>query len=178
MAMGNLTVLKSVWALTPSTRSVARPFSERDLPLSERMPRRAISSLSRYSWEQLEPVCTGLQLGEIAEFERPHNWKFGAGAGHLAPFENVFDGNTVPDKVVIVDRWKGADGSHSVVVETPSGLRLCGRALAWDPMRPLIEPIMSWKICGGDGAIPFKFKPREPVNRDFIDPVANDATEP
>jgi hypothetical protein len=119
-----------------------------------------------------------LQLGEIAEFERPHNWKFGAGTGHLAPFENIFNGNTVPDKVVIVDRWKGADGSHSVVVETPSGLRLCGRALAWDPMRPLIEPIMSWKICGGDGAIPFKFKPREPVKRDFIDPVANDATEP
>lgn len=121
------------------------------------------------------PVRT---LGEAVPFEQPHNWQRGAGAEALAPFQNTFNDKTVPAKVEIVDRWLAVDGSHHVVVETPAGLKMCGRARPWDPMQPLVEPLMMWKVCGGDGKVPFKFKPREPLDRDFIVPVAKDATEP
>jgi hypothetical protein len=117
-------------------------------------------------------------LGEPDAFERPWNWRRGAGAEALAPFDNTFNGKTAPTKVVIVDRWLAADGSHSVIIETPDGLRMCGRARPWDPLEPLIEPMMMWTVCGGDGARPFKFKPRKPLNRDFIDPVVKETTDP
>lgn len=125
-----------------------------------------------------DPAGTARRLGTPDAFELPHNWQRGAGAQALAPFDNTFNGKTVPVETEIVDRWLAADGSHHVVVETPAGLRMCGRARSWDPMQPLVEHIMMWKVCGGDGKVPFKFKPREPLDRDFIVPVAKDATEP
>lgn len=108
----------------------------------------------------------------------PANWQPHVGAEALAPLDNTFNGMTVPEAVEIVDRWVATDGSHNVIVETPAGLRLCGRARAWDPMRPMIEPLMQFSICGGDGARPFKFKRRERLDRNFIDPVAKDANQP
>lgn len=117
-------------------------------------------------------------LGTPRAYEVPENWRPGSGAEALAPFDNVFNGKTVPEDVEVVDRWLAADGSHNVVVETPAGLRLCGRARAWNPAQPLVEHIMQWKVCGGDFARPFEFTPRTPMNRDFIEPVAKDATEP
>lgn len=119
-----------------------------------------------------------LSLGEPAPFERPYNWQHGAGARALGPFDNTFNGKTVPAKVEVVDRWLAADGSHNVIVETPTGLRMCGRARSWNPIQPLVEHIMMWQVCGGDGKSGFRFKPREPLDRNFIIPVAKDATEP
>ena len=119
-----------------------------------------------------------LQLGVPRHYELPQNWRRGTGAEALAPFDNTFNGKTVPTDVEVVDRWLAADGSHNVVIETPQGLRLCGRAQAWDPARPLVEHIMQWKICGGDFARPFTFKPRARTERIIIEPVAKDATEP
>lgn len=119
-----------------------------------------------------------LRLGAPRPFTRPENWQPGAGAEALAPFENVFNGKTVPVDLDVVDRWLAADGSQNVVVETPNGLRLCGRANAWDPARPLVEHVMRWQVCGGDYARPFKFRPRGRLDRDFIIPVAKDATTP
>ena len=118
------------------------------------------------------------RLGTPERYAEPSNWQRYLGAEALAPLDNTFNDKTVPAKVEIVDRWLAADGSHNVIVETPTGHKLCGRATAWDPMRPLIEPIMHWKICGGDGARPFDFKPREPLDRNFIIPMAKDTTEP
>ena len=51
----------------------------------------------------------------------------------------------------IVDRWQAADGSHNVLVRTVSGDLLCGRADAWDPLRPLVEPVMMFRTCGSAG---------------------------
>ena len=119
-----------------------------------------------------------VSLGELRPYSPPANWLPHTGAEALAPFDNTFNGMTVPEKVEIVDRWVASDGSHNVIVETPGGLRLCGRARPSDPMRPYIENVMMFHVCGGDGAIPFKFKPRERLNRDFIEPVAKDANQP
>lgn len=119
-----------------------------------------------------------VQLGEQRAYTPPENWQPHAGAEALAPFDNQFNGMATPENVEIVDRWVATDGSHNVIVETPGGLRLCGRARPSDPMRPYVENVMSFHICGGDGAIPFKFKPREPLDRNFIVPMAKDANEP
>lgn len=48
----------------------------------------------------------------------------------------------------VVDRWLAADGSHNVMVELPGGDLLCGRAESWDPLRPLVEPVMMFRSCG------------------------------
>lgn len=167
------------------TDAVAEPEESFEAPRS-RMPVSAarLMGLKDGVTERVPaPADSGsrsLDLGAPRPFERPHNWHSGAGAEALAPFDNTFNGKTVPGEAVIVDRWLAADGSHNVIVETPNGLRMCGRAQALDPTRPLIEPVMMWHICGGDGARPFEFRPREPRNRDFIvpDPVVKDATEP
>lgn len=53
--------------------------------------------------------------------------------------------------IEIVDRWLAVDGSHNVLVRTASGDLLCGRAEAWDPLRPLIEPVMMFRTCGSAG---------------------------
>lgn len=118
------------------------------------------------------------RLGVAAPHELPENWRRGTGAKALAPFDNTFNGMTAPGRIEIVDRWLAADGSHNVIVETPAGLRLCGRALPWDATRPLVEHVMLFHVCGGDGAKGFKYEPRRRPDRDFIVPVANDATEP
>lgn len=118
------------------------------------------------------------RLGTPEDYEMPSNWQRHAGAEALAPFDNTFNGKTVPENVEVVDSWKAADGSHNVVVETPAGLRMCGRARAHDPLNPLVESVMMWKVCGGDGRRPFDFKPRKPLDRDFIIPMAKDATDP
>jgi len=54
-------------------------------------------------------------------------------------------------RIEIVDRWLAADGSHNVLVRTASGDLLCGRADAWDPMRPMVEPVMMFRTCGSAG---------------------------
>jgi hypothetical protein len=56
---------------------------------------------------------------------------------------------SLPDSgIEVVDRWRSADGSHNMLVRTPSGGMLCGRAEAWDPLRPMAEPVMMWRDCG------------------------------
>ena len=91
------------------------------------------------------------QLGDRPTYLVPDNWKENAGAPYLAEFENTFNGMTVPNQVEIVDRWLAADGSHRVVVNLPNGMTICGRAEAYNPMQPLVEPIMLFVSCGGGG---------------------------
>jgi hypothetical protein len=83
------------------------------------------------------------RLGEPAPELPPHNWRSGI------PYPaDRFEGRTLPDQLEVVDRWLAADGSHNVMVQTPTGEMLCGRAEAWDPMRPLVEPVMMFRVCG------------------------------
>lgn len=58
-------------------------------------------------------------------------------------------GSGLPVRTGIVDQWLAADGSHNVMIRTPSGQLLCGRAEAWNPMSPLVEPVMLYRACGG-----------------------------
>lgn len=126
---------------------------------------------------QSDAGTANARLGELRPYTRPENWQQHAGAEAFAPFDNTFNGMVVPSETVVVDEWKAQDGSQGIILETPSGLRLCGRRGPWDPMRPMIEPLMQMQVCGGDGAIPFKFNPRKRLGRDFIDPVAKDAIQ-
>ena len=71
------------------------------------------------------------------------NWRPGTHLGR-----DRFDGRALPERVEIVDRWLAHDGSHNVMIETPTGEMLCGRAAAWDPMQPLVEPVMMYRSCG------------------------------
>ena len=77
----------------------------------------------------------------------------GPGAGVRQPIPgldgNRLEGAATPRAAVeIVDRWQGTDGSHHVLVRTPAGDMLCGRAEASDPMRPLVEHVMMFRSCG------------------------------
>jgi hypothetical protein len=61
------------------------------------------------------------------------------------------DGMYAPAEVEITDLWLAADGSHNVVVNLPNGDTVCGRALPWNPMQPLVEHVMLFRSCGGGG---------------------------
>jgi hypothetical protein len=74
--------------------------------------------------------------------------------------ENRFSDAYAPAETEIVDRWLAADGSHNVVIRTPSGMTLCGRALPWNPMEPLVEHVMMFRRCGGGGERTFSMPER------------------
>jgi hypothetical protein len=109
---------------------------------------------SRQEWK-LEPPSDTRDLGVFRPQPLPENWRRG-----MPQETNRFDGMVVPDEVEIVDRWLAADGSHNVVVNTPSGDTYCGRAEAWSPLNPLFEPIMMWRPCGGGGKRSFEMPER------------------
>jgi len=95
------------------------------------------------------------RLGVLRPHALPQNWRSG-----LAREANLFDDAVAPEQVEIVDRWLAADGSHNVVINTPSGETYCGRAEAWLPTNPLYEPIMMWRPCGGGGKRTFQMPER------------------
>jgi hypothetical protein len=66
-----------------------------------------------------------------------------------------------PAETELLDRWQAADGSQNVVINTPRGETLCGRAEAWDPMHPLVEYVMLFRSCGGGGKRTFTMDKRE-----------------
>ncbi len=85
------------------------------------------------------------RLGVFVPQALPENWRSG-----IISRDNLFNGMVLPNKTEIVDRWLAADGSHNVVINTPSGQTFCGRALAWDPMQPVgrarhAVPSLRWR---------------------------------
>ena len=95
------------------------------------------------------------RLGVSVPQALPENWRSG-----ISIEDNPFNGRVLPNKTEIVDRWLAAEGSHNVVINTPSGQTFCGRALAWDPMQPLVEHVMQFRPCGGGGERTFKMTQR------------------
>lgn len=91
-------------------------------------------------------TSTARRLGEHVPRPMPPNWR-----SATRPEANRFDGMVAPAAVEIVDRWLAADGSQNVVITTPDGETYCGRAEAWNPLTPLVEPIMTYRNCGGGG---------------------------
>lgn len=92
---------------------------------------------------------------------RPDNsWRRGSKSTVGSPDNNLFDGMVAPAETELVDRWHAADGSNNVVINLPNGDTLCGRAEAWNPMRPLVEPLMMFRSCGGGGQQSFTMDKR------------------
>lgn len=115
---------------------------------------RLLDSASRLKWSFPEKKA-GRQLGKPPPRTIPDNWR-----PRISVEDNLFNGMAVPAAIEVVDRWLAADGSHNVVINTPSGETLCGRARAWDPMNPWIEPVMMYGKCGGGGERSFKMPDR------------------
>ena len=128
-----------------------------------------LDSASQFDWPGLQ-VKNLLQLGVHTSRSMPDNWRAGIGVE-----ENLFNGLVVPRKTEIVDRWLAADGSHNVVINTPTGDTLCGRALPWNPMQPLVEHVMQFRLCGGGGQRSFTMPQRVPRTAGIIG-VANSTT--
>jgi hypothetical protein len=118
-----------------------------------------VESTRRFKWSVPEPDRTR-RLGEARPYEVPENWRPG-----IELEDNLFDGMTVPAEVEVVDQWVAADGSRNVVLNTPSGDTLCGRAQAWDPLNPLVPQLMMFRTCGGGGKRTFKMPDRYMRNR-------------
>lgn len=95
------------------------------------------------------------QLGQAPPLAIPSNWR-----PAIVLAANRFDGMVAPARTEILDRWLAADGSHNVVLETPGGHTLCGHALAWNPMQPLVEHLMLFRPCGGGGKRAFEMPDR------------------
>jgi hypothetical protein len=89
------------------------------------------------------------------------SWRRGSKSAASLPDNNLFDGMVAPAETELVDRWQAADGSNNVVINTPNGETLCGRAEAWDPLRPLMEPLMMFRSCGGGGKRTFTMDKRK-----------------
>jgi hypothetical protein len=97
----------------------------------------------RREW-RLPETSAPRALGEHVPQPLPPNWR-----AAMKPGANRFDGMASPAAAAIVDRWLAADGSQNVVVTTADGETYCGRAEAWNPLNPLVEPIMTYRSCGG-----------------------------
>jgi hypothetical protein len=57
-------------------------------------------------------------------------------------------GADLPSRNGVIDHWLAADGSHNFMIRASNGQVLCGRAEAWNPMSPLVEPVMMYRACG------------------------------
>lgn len=130
----------------------ARDSAEKEQNL--RTTARLLESASRLKWSFPEKSA-GRQLGKPPAQTIPDNWR-----PRISVEDNLFNGMTVPATIEVVDRWLAADGSQNVVINTPGGETLCGRANARDPMNPLIEPVMMYRKCGGGGKRTFKMPDR------------------
>ena len=101
------------------------------------------------------PTKPARRLGEFTPPDPPRNWQ-----PSITVEENRFSDAYLPSETEIVDRWLAADGSHNVVIRTPNGMTLCGRALPWNPMEPLVEHVMMFRSCGGGGERSFSMPER------------------
>ena len=115
---------------------------------------RLVDSANQMKWSLSEKPADR-KLGVHVPQEIPDNW-----LPLIVVEDNRFNGMTIPATTEVVDRWLAADGSHNVVINTPTGETLCGRAQAWNPMNPLVETLMMFGKCGGGGARKFKMPDR------------------
>jgi len=130
---------------------------------------RLLDSASQFDWPGLQAEKP-LQLGIHTPRPMPENWRIG-----ISVVDNLFNGMVAPRQTEIVDRWLTADGSHNVVINTPTGDTLCGRALPWNPMQPLVEHVMQFRRCGGGGKRSFTMPQRVSRTADTIG-MANSTT--
>ncbi len=146
----------------PADRGEKTRVDERVKPELITTTARLIDSARQFKWTLPDQKQT-LQLGIFTPRDLPANWR-----PNLFMEENRFDGMTLPKRTEIIDRWLGADGSHNVVVNTPTGHTFCGRAETWNPMSPLVEHVMMFRPCGGGGERSFKMPERYRSSHDRL----------
>jgi len=134
---------------TADSTTAPNPPAERPTESLPRQPEPSAAYLldlaGRQQW-RLPETSAERRLGEHVPRPLPPNWRPTLG------FEaNRFDGMVAPAEIEVLDRWLAADGSQNIVVTTPDGQTYCGRAEAWNPLNPLVEPIMTYRSCGGGG---------------------------
>jgi hypothetical protein len=134
----------SVTAQKRPVPSAAAPRAEAAPPPRLPSTKEILESAQRPGWTL--PAEPTLRLGEFVPPAPPRNWQ-----PSITVEENLFGDAYLPAETEIVDRWLAADGSHNVVIRAPNGMTLCGRALPWNPMEPLVEHVMMFRSCGGGG---------------------------
>jgi len=127
---------------------------------------RLLDSAIEMEWP-LPAVDDSRRLGVFVPQSLPENRRSG-----ISIEDNLFNGMVLPDRTEVVDRWLSLDGTQNVVINTPRGHTLCGRAQAWRPMQPLVEHVMLFRLCGGGGKRTFEMKKRPAYDRVFA-PMAN-----
>jgi hypothetical protein len=127
-------------------------------------------------WTEEEPEAEQRRLGVHKPTPLPPNWRKGTGARYFDHSDNTFDGMVVPESVEVLDQWIAADGSRNVVINTPTGHTLCGRAEpSHDPSNPLIEHIMLFRTCGGGGERTFDMQLNRTRDlRDLVDSTTDE----
>ncbi len=146
----------------------------RDVPSEESRPLPAIGTEAAVAPES----SPGITAAALIDFARTFRWRLPEvsekhqlgdrpapratenGQSAFRTERGWLDRAFLPEKTEVVDRWLAADGSQNVVINTPSGQTLCGRAPAWDPLNPLIEHVMQFRTCGGGGERAFKMPDR------------------
>jgi hypothetical protein len=121
---------------------------------------RLIDLVSRMSSNATPSLLSGLP-GLPPLGRQDNSWRGGSKSAAGLPDNKLFDGMVSPAETELVERWQAADGSNNVVINTPNGDTLCGRAQAWDPLRPLMEPLMMFRSCGGGGKQTFTMDKRK-----------------
>jgi hypothetical protein len=121
---------------------------------------RLIDLVSRMS-SNATPSTLSRLPGSSPFGRQDNSWRRGSKPAVGLPDKNLFEGMVAPAETELIDRWQAADGSNNVVLKTPNGDTLCGRAEAWDPMRPLMEPLMMFRSCGGGGKRTFTMDKRK-----------------
>lgn len=121
---------------------------------------RLVDLVSRMSFTEM-PTPAPRKLGSSEYNKRPPIWRTGINGSGLLMEGNTFDGMMAPAETELVDRWQATDGSNNVVINTPNGDTLCGRAEAWNPMQPMVEHLMMFRSCGGGGKRTFSMAARE-----------------
>jgi hypothetical protein len=121
---------------------------------------RLIDLVSRMS-SNATPSALSRLPGLLPLGRQDNSWRRGSKFPAGLPDNNLFDGMVAPAETELVDRWQAADGSNNMVIRSPNGDTLCGRAEAWDPMRPLLEPLMMFRRCGGGGKRTFTMDSRK-----------------
>ena len=130
---------------------------------------RLLDSVSEIKWPA-QAADDSRRLGIFVPQALPENWRPGSGIE-----DNMFNGTVLPNKTEVVDRWLAADGAQNVVINTPDGHTLCGRARAWDPMQPLVEHVTQFRPCGGGGKRTFEM-PRRLERLANVTSLANSTT--
>jgi hypothetical protein len=115
---------------------------------------RLLDSANKIEWPAPDED-NSRRLGVFVPQPLPENWRSG-----IRIEDNILNPMVLPGQTEIVDRWLAADGSHNVIIDTPGGHTLCGRALAWDPMQPLVEHVMQFRRCGGNEKRTFEMTQR------------------